>query len=199
MAMQGIAGLNMHTPTTLDSTRGTVLKTSLPPVRPALRTATSTTKSRFRLRWDELAEWHSFEDDAVAYFNNVVPPTDLAALIANYNGVKGLWEAVFGERVRTEADIKRCVLTYVRQIHNIAARGASSAPLPSDDHSTLVPIEPGAGSYNLLGVSDFALFNELEQRVTAVAEVKNPWIVTPQMIDAVIDGSLVVHIFVNIF
>lgn len=129
-----------------------------------------------------------FEDDATTYFRTVVTPADLAALVANLDGMRTLWLAVNLEEVRTEADIKHCIMTYVQKLQNQAANGVNGAPLPSDPHSSFIRIESGAGSYGLMGVSDFAMLNVLEGRTTLVEEIKNPWIVTPQQIDEVIDG-----------
>ena len=181
--------LNMNAGVNFDSTRGDVLVTALPPVRDAQHTATSVTKSRLRLRWRHLGEWQSFENDATHYFMNVVTPADLAEMILNRSGMQTLWTAVNDVEVRTEAQIKLCVITYVKEIHNIAARGAQNAPLPSDFHASFVSVDSGVGNYGLVGVSDFAMFNDGEMRISAVGEVKNPWNVTPQDIDEVIDGS----------
>jgi hypothetical protein len=111
-------------------------------------------------------------------------------MILNRNGMQALWNAVDDVEVRTEAQIKLCIITYVKEIHNIAARGAQRAPLPSDFHASVVSVDAGAGSYGLVGVSDFAMFNDREMRISAVGEVKNPWNVTPQHINEVIDGYL---------
>lgn len=182
------AFLPVHVAAAFNCSRGDVLVTSLPPVRDSVHTTTSTTKSRFRLRWDGLFEWTTFEADAIRYFTTVVTPPDLAALVANLDGMRTLWEAVTREEVRTEADIKHCIMTYVQTIQNQAANGANGTPLPSDQHSSFIRIEPGAGSYGLIGVSDFAMLNVPDLRTTLVGEIKNPWTVTPQQIDDVIDG-----------
>ena len=137
--------LNLQVAPAFNCARGDVLVTPLPPVRDSQHTATSSTKSRFRLRWDNLLEWTTFEADAIHYFTRIVTPADLAALIANLDGMRTLWEAVTREEIRTESDIKHCIMTYVQTIQNQAANGANGAPLPSDQHSSFIRIESGAG------------------------------------------------------
>ena len=98
--------------------------------------------------------------------------------------------------VSSEPDIKHCVRVYVQMIQNMAAIGEQDAPLPSDDHAELIPVEAGPGNCSLEGVPDFALRSRGgDKLVTAVVEVKNPWVVTPRQIDQVIDGT---HSFVSL-
>ena len=58
--------------------------------------------------------------------------------------------------------------------------------LPSDAHATFYPCGGGAGSWDLAGVPDFVL--RYVNRVTALIEAKNPWRVTPQPINEVLNG-----------
>jgi len=95
-----------------DAARSSVLTTPLPPVRDFQQTATSSTGSRFRLRWNKLLQWRTFEDDVMTYFSTVVTPADLTAHVANLDGMRTLWFAVNGEEIRAEADIKHCIMTY---------------------------------------------------------------------------------------
>lgn len=180
--------VNVNVAVAFDLARGNVLATPLPPVRDALHTATSVTTSRYRLRWNRLSQWATFEDDMNNYFTNNVTAADIAALVMNFSGLQQFWNAVNESHIRTEAQIKLPFLTYAKEVHNIVANGMYGAPPPSDVHSSIVEVDSGAGSHGLVGVSDFALRNDLEGRITVVGEVKNPWKVTPEQIDQVIDG-----------
>jgi hypothetical protein len=97
----------------LDCTRWAALWTHLPSVRDCNHTSTSTTKSRLRLRWERLSEWITLENDVTRYANNIVTQADRDALVVNSYFLLGLWHAVSDERVRTEADIKHCIVMYV--------------------------------------------------------------------------------------
>ena len=48
----------------------------------------------------------------------------------------------------------------------------------------------GASQWRLAGVPDFVMHHLA--RVTVVMEVKNPWLVTPQSIDEVLDSIVLV-------
>jgi hypothetical protein len=61
------------------------------------------------------------------------------------------------------------------------------APLRSDLYASIVRIESGAASFGLVGVSDFAMYNGTKHHICLVSEAKNPWNITPQKIDEVLD------------
>jgi hypothetical protein len=187
--MNIVGPLPLYNPDPFNATRQTVLCTPLPSVRDAAHTATSTTTSRYRLRWSVLREWDSFAIDATNYFQTGVTAEDATALVANDIAVRSLWWAVQDQQVITEPDIKRCIMTYVQAIHNQAAIGARGAPLPSDRHAEFISIDRGAGNYNLVGVADFAMRSLADGQPTLLGEVKNPWLVSPQQINQVIEGD----------
>jgi hypothetical protein len=105
------------------------------------------------------------------------------------NGLQTLFAAVNGREARTEEDIKAYLLSFVMEVHNCAARANNGAPLPSDLHASFIRISAGAGNYGLVGVSDFAMYADEQQRICLVGEVKNPWMVTPALIDEVLNGK----------
>jgi hypothetical protein len=181
-----------------DTQRDAVLVSEFPSIRDATHTATSTTKSRHRLRWRVLQPWNNFENQVIDYFTTAFNAADRAALIITATGLYQLFAAVNDSEARTEGDIKSLLLQFILEVHNIAARGKNGAPLPSDSHASVIRIEAGAGSYGLVGVSDFGMYHDTHERVCLVGEAKNPWNVTPQKIDEVLNGNFYI-IFVNNF
>jgi hypothetical protein len=172
----------------LNSRRDAVLLSDFP-VRDAPHQTTSTTKSRYRMRWRTLERWNNFEDGCLNYFHTVVTEADRAALIMNNFGLQRLFASVNSRPARTEEDIKGYLLTFVMEVHNDAARGTNGAPLPSDSHATFIRTSGGAGNAGLNGNTDFAMYADLQRRPCLVGEVKNPWMVTPQLIDEVLNGK----------
>ena len=179
-----------------DTRRDAVLVSEFPTVRDAAHPATSTTKSRHRLRWRVLQPWDAFEHHAIDYFATVFTAADRQALIITATGLYQLFAAVNDTEARTEADIKSLLLQFIMEVHNIAARGKNGAPLPSDSHASVIRVEAGAGNYGLVGVSDFGMYNDTQTRVCLVGEAKNPWNVTPQKIEEVLNGNFFI-IFVD--
>lgn len=174
----------------LDSRRDAVLISEFPSVRDTVHHATSTTVNRYRMHWRILQVWDSFDNDCLTYFNTLVIDADRAALVMTANGLQTLFAAVNGEEARTEEDIKGYLLSFAMEVHNCAARGKNGAPLPSDSHASFIRISSGAGNYGLVGgISDFAMYVNEQNRICLVGEVKNPWMVTPQLIDEVLNGK----------
>jgi hypothetical protein len=171
-----------------DLQRQTVLISEFPSVHDAVHTSTSTTKSRCCLRWRILQPWNEFENLVADYFTTVFTANDATALIMHSGALWGLFAAVNGAEIYTEDDIRGYSLQFVQEVHNIVARGKNGAPLPSDWHASFVNVSSGSGNYGLIGVPDFAMYHDLQQRVCSVGEAKNPWNVTPEQIDEVLNG-----------
>ena len=176
-----------------DTRRDAVLISEFPTVRDAAHTATSTTKSRHRLRWRLLQPWNAFENQVIDYFTTVFNTADREALIITATGLYQLFAAVNDAEARTEADIKSLLLQFIMEVHNIASRGKNGAPFPSDSHASVIRVEAGAGNYGLVGVSDFGMYHDTQARVCLVGEVKIPWNVTPQKIDEVLNGNFYIN------
>ena len=90
-------------------------------------------------------------------------------------------------RAANEGDIKGILNTFVTEVHSAAANGLNDAPRPTDRHSELHRWEQGVEANRLAGIPDFVMATEYghnPRRVTAVVEVKNPWQITPHLIDA---------------
>jgi hypothetical protein len=173
-----------------DTRRDALLVSPLPTVRNPAHTSTSTTRSKYRLRWRTLQLWDAFENQVNDYFTTSFSQADAAATVIHAIGYQTLFDAVNGQEARTEADIKALLLEFVMRVHNIIARWTNGAPLPSDSHASIVKIESGAGSYGLAGVCDFAMYNDDQARICLVAEAKNPWNVTPLKIQEVLNGKM---------
>jgi hypothetical protein len=171
-----------------DIVRETLLLHPLPPFRTGNRPSASTTTSRYRLRWNRLTVWNDFGNRVSEYWNTV-PQADRNALVAHQMVVQHLWQSIANNsRILCEEDIKACVELYPNSCHRYAANGDRGAPLPSDVHCVPDRCSQGAAQWGLVGVPDFIMHHL--GRVAALIEVKNPWLVTPQSIDEVIDGTI---------
>jgi hypothetical protein len=175
-------------PFPFDVNREGLLSHSLPPFQAGDQPTTSTTTCRYRLRWNQLDLWNNFEDQVLTYWNTVALD-DRAALVALLNDLGVRWYVIANDqRILSEDDIKVSIDLYPNHFHRIAANGQLGAPLPIDDHSTISRCTPGAAQWGLVGVPDFVMHGL--NSVTALMEVKNPWLVTPQQIDEVIDSTV---------
>ena len=173
-----------------DVNRESLVGYSLPPFRAGDQPSASTTRSRYRLRWNQLAVWDDFGDRVSEYWNTV-PQADRNALVANQGELQGRWQFIANNpRILSEDDIKQCMDSYPIACHLYAANGAQGAPLPSDIHCVADRCSLGASQWGLAGVPDFVMHHLA--RVTVVMEVKNPWLVTPQSIDEVLDSIVLV-------
>ena len=173
-------------PMVFNVNRTTLLGHPLPPFRAGDQPSSSTTTTRYRLRWHQLHIWNDFADQVVAYWNSV-PPHDRNAMVATQNELQGRWQRIANNpRILNESDVTFCVQLYPLDFHSYAANGEAGAPMPTDAHSAFYPCGLGASSWNLAGVPDFVM--HYINRVTALIEVKNPWLVTPQRINEVLNG-----------
>jgi hypothetical protein len=169
--------------------RADVLGLALPPFRAGDHPSISTTRTRYRLRWNQLHVWNDFGTTVSNYWNIQVSQMDQAALVSTQNEIQGRWQSIANnQRILSEDDIKSAIESYPLYHHRSSANGALGAPLPSDEHATADRCTQGAASWGLAGVADFVMHHL--DRVTVVMEVKNPWLVTPQEIDEVLNGII---------
>jgi hypothetical protein len=181
---------NPTAPLALNVTREGLLNVSLPPLRAGDQPSISSTRSRYRLHWNQLFLWQGFEQSVVDYWD-AVPPGDKNAVVANNMLLSGAWQNVMNDaRLLAEGDIKACIDKCPVEFHSAAANGANGAPAPTDLHSSIHRCGQGAAGWGLAGVPDFVMYHAANPRVTALVEVKNPWLVTPLQIDEVINGYL---------
>jgi hypothetical protein len=186
-------------PQTFNLSRQFILTNATPPIQVANVLTNSTTKSTYRLHWDWISLWEDFGDRVYQYWNNVVPQADKQRNVYT--------QAAYSERVQTvatftrvanEGDVKGRIQEFVLPVHSAAANGLNGAPRPTDQHSVLQRWEQGVEANHLAGIPDFVMAAEYgnpRRRITAMLEVKNPWQVTPALIDAVINGRISISLF----
>jgi len=188
-APPALLGINLAT---LDTRRDATLSVALPHLQAAEHTSASTTRGRYRLRWNHLHEWQDFDQLVLAYWNEQVVPDDKQALVANLSTMQSRFAEVSAGIYPTEPHISDAVRDFPATLHGYTANGFGGAPLPSDVHSQFFRCTSGAGSFGLIGHADLVLYSQTG-RVTGVVEVKNPWLVTPQQMDQVVDGTVFVN------
>jgi hypothetical protein len=181
-------------PQTFDLSREYILSSPTPPIRVANVLTNSTTRSTYRLHWNWLAPWEDFGDLVYRYWNNVVPQNDKQSNVYT--------QVAYSERVQmvatftsvaNEGDVKGRIQDFVLPVHSAAANGFNGAPRPTDQHSILQRWEQGVEANRLAGIPDFVMASEYgnpQRRITVLSEVKNPWQVTPALIDIVINGRI---------
>lgn len=172
----------------LDTRRDAALSVPLPPLQAGEHTSVSTTRTRYRLRWTHLHKWEDFDQRVLAYWNDQVMVDDKQAIVANRASIQTKYSEVASGIYLTEPNISDAVRDFPANLHGYAANGAGGSPLPSDMHSQFFRCAPGAGSFQLIGHPDLVLHSR-DLRVTCLVEVKNPWLVTPQKINDVLDGT----------
>jgi hypothetical protein len=165
-----------------------LLAYALPPFRAGDERVVSTTRSRYRLHWNQLVLWPNFDNAIVTYWNTV-SQHDKTALVTTQQTLSDRWQSVANDtRIMGEDNIKACMDTYPLACHSAAANGANGAPMPGDLHSSMHRCGSGAAQWGLAGVPNFVMYHA--NRVTALVEVKNPWLVTPQKIDEVLNSNV---------
>jgi hypothetical protein len=175
-----------------DLARSYILSSPTPPIRIADSHSNSTTMSTYRLHWNTIASWNNFGMLVQQYWNSV-PQVDKDQMVFT-RGYYQIALQLLATRmsVSTEANVKVCLDTFPVVIHNAAANGVNGAPRPVDQHSELKRWEQGADEgNNIAGVPDFVMASEQgnpPRRITVMVEVKNPWQVTPALVDAVINS-----------
>jgi hypothetical protein len=179
---------------TFDLSREFILTYPTPAIGVADELTRSTTRSTYRLRWNQLALWDNFGALVQHYWNNVVPQIDKQCNVYTQGEYSGRLQLVATfSRVGNEGDVKGRIQDFVVPVHSAAANGLNNAPRPIDQHSILQRWDQGVEANALAGIPDFVMASEIGapvRRVTAVLEVKNPWLVTPALIDAVINSII---------
>lgn len=177
-----------------DLSREFVLTHSTPPIQVANVLTNSTTRSTYRLHWNWLALWENFGALVSHYWDNVVPQADKHTNVFTQGEYSGIVQDVATDsRVGNEGDVKARIQEFVLPVHSAAANGRNRAPRPSDQHSKLQRWEQGVEANYLAGIPDFVMTTEYGnrlRRVTVMIEVKNPWQITPPLIDAVINSNI---------
>jgi hypothetical protein len=175
-----------------DLARSYILTSPTPPIRIADSHSNSTTMSTYRLHWNTIASWDNFGMLVQQYWNSV-PQVDKDQLVFT----RGYYQIALQTlatvmSISTEGNVKVCIDTFPVAIHNAAANGNNGALRPVDLHSRLERWEQVMdGGNNVAGVPDFVMASEqgnLPRRITVMVEVKNPWQVTPALVDAVINS-----------
>ena len=178
---------------TFDLSREFILSYSTPPILVANQLTNSTTRSIYRLHWDWIALWDNFGNCVYHYWNNV-PQIDKESNVFTQIAYRFVTQRVATYTgVGNEGDVKNRIQEFVEPVHSAAANGLNGAPRPSDQHSKLQRWEQGVEANTLAGIPDFVMATEYgfaPRRITAILEVKNPWQVTPALIDAVINSTI---------
>src|SRR5437762_1728311 len=176
-----------------DLSRTLVLSSPTPPIQVANELTNSTTRSTYRLHWNWIALWDDFGTLVHQYWNNVVPLVDKQINVfmqVEYTAI--VHDVSTFRRVANEGEVKGRIKVFVEPVHSSATNGRNGTLRPSDQHSILQQWEPGVEANNLAGIPDFVMATEYgipARRITAILEVKNPWQVTPILIDNVINST----------
>jgi hypothetical protein len=185
---------NPFVPPPFDLSRDYVLSAATPPIQIANAVTNSTTRSTYRLHWNRIQVWEDFGTRVHHYWNNVVLQVDKQHNVYHAIHYSGRVRTVaFLGQVANEGNVKGCISEFFVPLHSAAANGSDGAPRPSDIHSVLQRWEQGVEAHALGGIPDFVMASALQnppfpRRITALFEVKNPWQVTPALIDDVING-----------
>ena len=169
-----------------------ILSSPTPPIHIADIVSQSTTRSAYRLHWNTIALWGNFGDLVQQYWNPVVTQADKQQFVFTQDGYRLIVQTLAsGMRIANEDITKVCIDTFPVTILAAAANGLNGAARPSDQHSKLERWAQGIEGTAVAGIPDFVMSTEYmdpPRRITAVVEVKNPWHVTPERIDAVINS-----------
>jgi hypothetical protein len=177
-----------------DLSREYILSHPTPPIQIADSHSASTTRSTHRLHWNGIALWADFGDLVHQYWNNVVTQDDKQTYVFDTGAYRQIVQGIATDtRVSNEGNVKVCIDAFPVVIHSAAANGRNGAPRPSDRHSKLERWGTGIEGNGVAGIPDFVMATEIlyfPRRITAMIEVKNPWLVTPALIDNVINGTI---------
>jgi hypothetical protein len=182
-----------------DLARGVILcwPTPAPKIAMPHLLTRSSTVSPYRVHWNELLPWNDFGETVSRYWNNIVPQHDKAQnVIVMATFISKVQEVSFPSTAASrESRVRKCLEDFIRPVLESAANGAQGAPRPSDRHSLLTSWDSeGVEGNRLAGVPDYVMINEQVvpparlRRITVIFEVKTPWMVTPTLIDDVIEG-----------
>jgi hypothetical protein len=172
--------------TVFDLSRQRLLAFELPPMNIGPRPAEGHTTSPFGVRPNEIGEWRTFENEALQYWKTI-PQADKTALVYAFTSATTDFNIFRDIIVANEEGVKLALATLPFRFHRQATRSHDGQPLPSDDHSDIVPFQQGWG---FEGSPDYFFFSSRQRRITAVLDAKKPWSVTPQQISDVLDGIL---------
>jgi len=184
------APFNLQLQLLFDLSQDFVLTQSTPPVTVTNVLTNSTTQSVYRLHWNTITPWNGFGANVIQYWN-AVSQHDKQANVITQGEYGGHFQSVGFSQAGNEGNIKALIDLFVQSVHSSAANGRNGAPRPSDRHSKLLRWEPGVEANAHAGIPDFVMISEYghqPHRVTAMMEAKNPWQVTPALIDQVIRG-----------
>jgi hypothetical protein len=192
--------LHPQPPLPFDLARGAILCWPTPPPKigmPHLLTHSSTV-SPYRVHWNELSLWEGIAQAVSHYWSNIIPQHDKVQNVTNMVAFIRMAQRIsFRPRSATdESKIRECISGYIEPVLDIIANGGEGAPLPSDRHSLFTSWSAGDNVEDrLAGMPDYVMINErvvlpaVLTRITVIFEIKNPWIVTPALIDEVINGT----------
>ena len=185
-------GYNPWAQQVFNLSRDFILTYPTPIIQVADRVTASTTKSTYRLHWNSIGLWPDFSAQVIAYWN-AVPPNDKQSNVYTQDAYTNRFQAVSSgfSQAANEGNVKDLLHTFVTDVQNAAANGLHGAPRPSDRHSRLQKWEHGVEANAVAGVPDLVMVTEHAanpRRITAILEVKNPWQVTPALVDEVIQS-----------
>jgi hypothetical protein len=176
--------------------RADALNSPTPPIHVVEHHSHSVTTPTYRLRWNEIHLWRDFDDLVREYWANLVPQIDKGELIFSDAALRLLAQSVATQdTVANENIVVACINAYPIIVHSVAANGLNDANRPSDRHSRFRHWAPGitGPQGEVAGIPDFVMATEATsppRRITVIVEVKNPWIVTPDIVDEVIDSTI---------
>jgi hypothetical protein len=177
-----------------DLSREYILSHPTPPIQIADSHSASTTRSTYRLHWNGIGLWGDFGDLVHQYWNDMVTQGDKQRNVFDTGAYRQTVQGIaMDTRVANEGNVNICIDAFPVIIHSAAANGRNGARRPRDRHSKLERWGNGIEGNNMAGIPDFVMATEIAyppRRITAMMEVKNPWQVTPALIDNVINGII---------
>lgn len=138
----------------------------------------SPTKSTYRVRWRELAEWTTFAGDALAYWDNL-DDAEQNAVLPTVG--ERYWHQAYETLnnttpiVTVEDDLGIYFTLLYGAPHNVAIRGAS------DDHAEFIRRHP-----DLTGLPDGCL--KFDDRIAGIVEIKTFWNINEDVMREVFQG-----------
>src|SRR5579859_2307253 len=177
-----------------DCTRFTALSRFFPGIVDAPRLSSSLTRSRLRVHPRGIHRWNTFSQGLNDYYTNTFTAADSQAMVCLMGDLVALYNFTHLRPAANEGNVCSLLFQYIVNLHDVVARGYNGAPLPSDRHATLVqghagPNVPNTAENPERGIPDFAMVEGPHDRLCALIEIKNPWNVTPQSIEEVLNGE----------
>jgi hypothetical protein len=133
-----------------DLARQETLHSSLPPIQQEADQYLSDSihSSTYRLGWNCLFSWNTFEAEVSHYWENAVTQNDKDALIYIWATLDERLSQVGAAFCSNEGDIRDAFWSLVPPVHNAAATGFHGVPYPSDRHSEIVHLGPYQCNYD---------------------------------------------------